>query len=400
MTFIEPFLLWGSLAVAIPIAVHFWHQKRGKPLPWAATQWLMERNQQQSRGLRLDNILLLLVRCLLLILLATLLAQPVLNWLGRTEAVRKIHLVQPSALVTNNYRFELDEARKKDEQIVLLDKTGMPVMPVRRGGHSGQTNPLALQTAIGKLPSENTEVHLYIVNSQALADVPAITVPPRFKLHAVVDSGSKPRSYLALNDKKQLYVDGSGKLVSTASPGPPGQFQPIPAHSGPIRVLLDYRSTAERKTIWAALSALSDVYDLPLSVDETMTSGTLYDWVLTDRPYPASELVRNPKALYTVSQNEQTPITDNVVFTTEMLTPQTSERVANGQLPEWLGEQLVHHYGLAERQFPLSQRALNALFVPTRKNTETQQASLQSALTLLFVVLLVVERWLALTKNA
>jgi len=122
--------------------------------------------------------------------------------------------------------------------------------------------------------------------------------------------------------------------------------------------------------------------------------------VLTDRPLLTPELVRSPKTLYTVSGNSRTPITDNAVFTAETLTPQTSERVANGQLPEWLGEQLVRHYGLAERQFPLSQRALNALFVPTRKTTETQQAGLQNALTLLFVVLLVIERWLSLTKNA
>ena len=385
MTFIEPFLLWGALAIAIPIAVHFWHQKRGKPLPWAAMQWLVERNQQQSRGLRLDNVLLLLIRCLLLVLLAVLLAQPVLNWLGRTEAIQKIHLVQPSALVTDNYRFELDEARKKDEQIVLLDKT---------------TNPLALQTAIGKLPSEDTELHLYVINSQALANVPAITVPPRFNLHTIVDSVSKPRPYLALNDTKRLYIDQNGKLVSTVFTNPTTQFRPNPAHSGPIRVLLDYRSTAERQTVRAALGALSDVYDLPLAIDEKMTSGTLYDWVLTDRPYPASELVRNPKTLYTVSQNGQTPVTGNVVSTAETLIPQTSERVANGQLPEWLGEQLINYYGLATNQPPLSQQVLSGLFVPTKKTSGTQQTGVQNALTLLFIVLLLLERWVALTKNA
>jgi len=385
MTFIEPFLLWGALAVAIPIIIHFWHRKRGKPLPWAATQWLTEKNQPQSRGLRLDNILLLLLRCLLLVLLTVLLAQPVLNWLDKAKPTRRIHLVQPSAVITDNYRFELDEARKKGEQVVLMNKAG---------------NPLALQTAIDRLPVDNTELHLYIINDPALADVPAITVPPRFKLHTVVDSARKPRPYLALNETRRLYIDQSGKLVSTTSPGPTTQFRPNPAHSGPIHVRLDYRSRAEQQTVRAALEALSGVYDLTLVIDEKVSTNTACDWVLTDRPLLTPELVRSPKTLYTVSGNSRTPITDNAVFTAETLTPQTSERVANGQLPEWLGEQLVRHYGLAERQFPLSQRALNALFVPTRKTTETQQAGLQNALTLLFVVLLVIERWLSLTKNA
>lgn len=384
MTFIEPFLLWGALAVAIPIALHFWHQRRGKPLPWAATQWLTERNQQQSRGLRLDNRLLLLLRCLLLILLATLLAQPVLNWLKKTETTRT-HLVQPTALVTDNFRFELDEARKKDEQIVLMDKT---------------INPLTLQTAINKVSAEHTELHLYVVNSQALADVPAITVPAQFRLHTIADSSRKPRPYAALNSRKQLYIDQSGRLVSTAAPDPTLSLQPTPVHSGPIRVLLAHSSVQERQTVRAALSALADVYGLTLIIDEKETTTAPYDWVLTDQPLSALEPARNPKTLYIVSGNERTSVTKNVVSTAEMLTPQTSERVANGQLPEWLGEQLIRHYGLTASQPPLSQQALNALFLPSTRPRQTQQANVQNALTLLFVVLLTVERGLALTKNA
>ena len=390
MTFIEPLLLWGALAVAIPIAIHFWHQKRGKLLLWAATQWLTERNQQQSRGLRLDNILLLLLRCLLLLLLAFLLAQPVLNWFKKDETINKIHLVQPNALVTNNFRFELDEARKKGELIVLADKTGMP----------DQINPLTLQTAISKLGRESVELHLYVVNNQALTDVPAITVPTRFRLHTVVDSTRKPHPYLALTNGKRLYIDQTGKLISTATPNPTLTFRPAPVHSGMIRVLLDYRSALEQQTVQAALDALSDVYDLPLSIDNEKASGASYDWLLTDRLIPVLEPAKNPKTLYIVSQNVRVPITDNVVFTAEILTPQTSELVAGGQLPEWLGEQLVRHYGLTVNQLPLRQQVLNTLFVPTTKPDKTQQAGVQNVLTLLFIVLLILERWLALTKNA
>lgn len=388
MTFIEPFLLWGALAVAIPIALHFWHQKRGKPLPWAATQWLTEQNQQQSRGLRLDNILLLLLRCLLLLLLAILLAQPVLNWFNRTKTVEKIHLVQSNALVTDNYRFELDEARKKGEQVVLADKL---------------SNALVLQAAIDKLPSEHTELHLYLVNSQVWADIPAITVPARFRLHTVVDSARRPRPYLILTDTKRLYVDRSGKLTSTAAPDPTLSFQSAPVHSGPIRVRLDYRSVPERQTVRAALNALSGVYGLPLSIDDKKTAGASeasYDWVLTDGSRLVLEPAKTPKTLYTVSQNGRTPIAHNVIFTTETLTPQTSDLVAGGQLPEWLGEQFIRHYGMTANQLPLSPPTLNALFVPTTARPVAPQAGLQNALTLLFVVLLILERGLSLTKNA
>lgn len=385
MTFIEPFLLWGALAVTIPITLHFWHQKRGKPLPWAATQWLTERNQQQSRGLRLDNVFLLLLRCLLLILLAVLLAQPVLDYLNKTQTIRRIHLIQSNTLVTDNFRFELDEARKKDEQVVLLGKS---------------INPLALQTAIDGVPAQNTELHLYLVNTQALADVPAITVPERFRLHTVVDSASKPHAYLALTDTKRLYMDQTGKLVSTVAPDPTGQSQTAPVHSGPIRVWLDYRSAPEKQTVRAALSALSDVYGPILTIDEKKMPGVSYDWILTDQLRLVSEPGKHSKTLYTISGSNRTPTTDNVVFTAETLTPQTSELAAGGQLPEWLGEQLIRHYGLMANHLPLSQQALKALFLIGTKPDQTQQAGVQNALILLFIVLLILERWIALTKNA
>ena len=385
MTFIEPFLLWGALAVAIPIAIHFWHQKQGKPLPWAAMQWLTERNQQQSRGLRLDNLLLLIIRCLLLLVLAVLLAQPVLNWLKKDTTVQRIHLVQPNPLVAAAFRFELDEARKKDEPVVLTNKA---------------VNPLTIQTAIDSLPSENTELHLYVVNDKALADVPAITVPARFRLHTVVDSTRRPRPYLLLADAKRLYIDRTGKLTSTATPDPTLSFQNAPVHSGPIHIWLDYRSDLERQTVRAALGALSAVYGLPLVIDTQKAVNVVYDCVLTDQSSVASEPAKNPGTLYIVSGNGLTPTTDNLVFTSESLTPQTSELVAGGRLPEWLGEQLIRHYGLMTNQVRLNQANLKSLFVASAKPTRTQQAGMQNMLTLLFIGLLVLERWIALTKNA
>ena len=122
MNFLNPFFLWSSLAIAIPVAIHFWHQKRGKPLPWAATQWLTEARQQQSRGLRLDTIWLLLVRCLLLISLAILLAKPLLNWFTGPPVVQTVHLVQPNPVVADNFRFELTEAKRKGERVAWADK--------------------------------------------------------------------------------------------------------------------------------------------------------------------------------------------------------------------------------------------------------------------------------------
>ncbi|GAB3805821.1 hypothetical protein GCM10028819_39860 [Spirosoma humi] len=397
MQFVEPFLLWGALAIAIPVGIHFWHQKQGKPLPWAATQWLIEKQQQQSRGLRLDNIPLLICRCLLLVLLALLLAQPILAWLAKPPAIQKLHLVQPSPAVSENFKFELTDAQKKGERVVWADEqlSTLDDKPYsfQKAPH---LNPLPLQTAINKLASGATELHLYVTNSQDLATLPAIMVPERFRLHTVIDSTSQPRPYLMGKNGRKLFIDRTGKFSSASALDPILKFQSAPLNTEPIAVLLNYRNERERQTVKAALNALTDVYAIDLIIDEAPKPNRFYTWVLTDQP-PTKP---SPKTLYVVSGIETAAKPTNVLFTNESLTPQTSERVATGQLPEWLGSQLMRHYGLVSTHQPLRQPDIKSLFISSAKPTTAQQAGVQDALLLFFIVLLLVERWLALTKNA
>ncbi|WP_020607625.1 BatA domain-containing protein [Spirosoma spitsbergense] len=396
MPFIEPLFLWGALAVVIPVAIHFWHQKQGKPLPWAAMQWLTEARQQQSRGLRLDNILLLLIRCSLLLLLAILLAKPLLNWFTQPPRIERVHLVQPSQAVLTNFRFELTEAQKKGERVVWANPKLSPVTVASKLPDS-QTpfGPLSLQTAINQLDGKNTVLHLYLTPTQTLSDVPAITVPLRFRLHTAVDSTTQPGAYLLATGNRSMFINRAGKLIVSPARDAMLKFQSAPAHTGPIQTLIQYRDKAEQQTVEAALTALTDVYGLDIAVTKNPVQNQPYDLILTDQ-LPTNP---SPQTLYLVSAVQQSAL-PNVVFSNETLTPQTSDRVAGGQLPEWLGLQILRHYGLETNTKPLSKQALNALFVPTDTPPKEQHAGIQQVLLLLLIGLLILERWLALTKNA
>jgi hypothetical protein len=396
MAFLEPFLLWGALAVVIPVIIHFWHQKKGKPLAWAATQWLVEKNQQQQRGLKLDNILLLILRCLLLILLAVLLSQPVLNSLKSKADSQPIHLVQPNALVSTNFRFELEEASKRGEKLYWINETAEPIEKLTELPERKTVTPLLLQAAIDKLRRDNTEVHLYLLNNESIATVPSIYVPPRFQLHTLIDSTRPPRAYLVTKGSQKLFVGQGGRLTNSAVFEPALKFQSAPAHSGQLRVLLDYRSQREQQTVEAALKALTEVYGLDFLIDHNQTGTTPYEWVLTDRISSNP----SPQTLYIVSGKSGYPMAPNICYTGNALTAQTDERVANGQLPEWLGEQLIQHYGLQVSSLPLSQQELKSLFVVANRPDRKPQTLVHNVIVLLFVVLLIGERWMALTKNA
>src|SRR5438552_11762095 len=76
MSFLAPFMLWGSLATGIPIALHFFFRSRYRTVPWAAMKFLLTSIEQTSRRLRFQELLLLVLRCVILVLLALALSRP------------------------------------------------------------------------------------------------------------------------------------------------------------------------------------------------------------------------------------------------------------------------------------------------------------------------------------
>lgn len=74
--FANPALLWGGLAIAAPIAIFLLTRYRFRTVEWAALEFLARAFKRQQRRLRLENLLLLLIRCLIILLFALALARP------------------------------------------------------------------------------------------------------------------------------------------------------------------------------------------------------------------------------------------------------------------------------------------------------------------------------------
>src|SRR5580704_9498374 len=77
MTFLNPFLLWGIGAIAAPIIIHMFMNRRIKPVVWAAMRFLQASVQKNQKRMNLEDLLLLALRCLIFILLALALARPI-----------------------------------------------------------------------------------------------------------------------------------------------------------------------------------------------------------------------------------------------------------------------------------------------------------------------------------
>jgi hypothetical protein len=76
LAFANPLYLWGLLATALPILVHLFNQRRPRPLAFGAIDFVLRSQRQKARRLRLRQILLLAMRCLLIAGIAVALARP------------------------------------------------------------------------------------------------------------------------------------------------------------------------------------------------------------------------------------------------------------------------------------------------------------------------------------
>ncbi|OJV18069.1 MAG: hypothetical protein BGO21_14750 [Dyadobacter sp. 50-39] len=369
MAFLQPYMLWGMLAAAVPVAIHFWYQKRGKTIEWAAMRWLGEQTTLQHRGIRLNEVWLMLLRCLLVALAALILSKPVMEAFRDRAGAATIHLVEPDRLVTDTYRFELEKALREGEKVYWLGN-----MP-------------AQVTSLSEMPANRTGFADMQQNINALSG----DQPQTFKLYF--------GGYIAPDALRKVYIPGAYQLfpATDSSRGQPvSLWKKKPVYGKPLRILLENGDNSERQTIRAALGALSEVYGFVFKIDSKKEAGKHADWVFTNEPVHHAEAGTK----YIVSGvSPEWNARAQVKYLPDSLKLSSSGLVESGRFPEWLGNLIVKDLGLQPTASWLSRAQLTALFERVEMARGQREAALRPWLLLTFVILLTAERWLALRKT-
>lgn len=76
--FYTPWMLTGLLLAAIPVIIHYWFRRNYQVTEWAAVQFLLSAVKKHSRRIRLEQIILLAIRFLILASVALAMAEPYL----------------------------------------------------------------------------------------------------------------------------------------------------------------------------------------------------------------------------------------------------------------------------------------------------------------------------------
>ncbi len=82
---LNPIWLFALAGITIPLIIHLWNVKKGKTLKVGSISLLGQSSRQSAKSLKLMDLLLLFLRCLLLIILAFILAKPIWNSLNREK---------------------------------------------------------------------------------------------------------------------------------------------------------------------------------------------------------------------------------------------------------------------------------------------------------------------------
>ena len=99
--FLNPWMLIGIAAVGLPILIHLLNRRRFKIVDWAAMDFLFQADRKNRRRVQLENLILLLLRCLAMLLIALMLARPFLpsgvtQFLQQTAQVERVVLIDDS----------------------------------------------------------------------------------------------------------------------------------------------------------------------------------------------------------------------------------------------------------------------------------------------------------------
>ncbi len=82
LTFANSALLWGLALGSVPIIIYLLNRRRFKRVVWAAMEFLLQAMKKNRRRLRIENLLLLIIRTLIVLFFALAIARPLLKATG------------------------------------------------------------------------------------------------------------------------------------------------------------------------------------------------------------------------------------------------------------------------------------------------------------------------------
>ena len=221
---INPLWLFAIGGISIPLIIHLWNIKKGKTLKIGSISLLGESSRQSARSLKLIDLLLLFLRCLLLIIVALILAGPLWNSKINTSANKGWILIEKQNLTETSSQFkaEIDSLSKLGYEFHFFEP-GFQYAKLEDAlnenkSEIGSEQLLPYWSLIKLLEDEipeNTQVFLFTPNllNRLGTERPLVTHPIQWKTYTPSDSTATWIENAWFNESDSVNV-----TIATSSP--------------------------------------------------------------------------------------------------------------------------------------------------------------------------------------
>lgn len=215
MNFLNPFFLFGLIAVAVPIVIHLINLRRPKKISFSTLSFFNELRKSTIRRIRIKQYLLMALRALALLFLALALARPFLppTLTGSTSSSDPkaiAILVDNSASMSRigNQGPLIDQAKEVANRIIQNansdDKFLITTTNESNGGNSVFTSASRAQEIVNEISAENT-AH-YTKEKLISANEQLQDAPQSQAVMYVISDGQESQ----LSDLEDLQMQGEG----------------------------------------------------------------------------------------------------------------------------------------------------------------------------------------------
>ena len=128
--FMNPWMLLWLPAAAVPVLIHLWNRRKYREVSWAAMEYLLAAIVKSSRRMRIEQLLLLLVRTLVVLLAVLAVAEPFLERTASptSRGARTHHVILLDGSYSMDYRpsdkSAFDVAKERAVEIVRRGREG------------------------------------------------------------------------------------------------------------------------------------------------------------------------------------------------------------------------------------------------------------------------------------
>lgn len=225
MILLNSIWLFALAALSIPVAIHLWNIKRGKTLKVGSIS-LITAASQNSRSFKLHDLLLLLLRCLLLALVAFVLAMPLWQKHIDTSQIKGWVLIPEESLKETYQKFK--------PEIDSLNKAGYEFHYFNKGFEKADLNKILSDTTSfkyvnnasywslihqlnGQIPS-SMQLYLFTSNQTSYfkGEKPEVALNLLWQTYTPADSTSSWIAKAWLTNNSDIHItEGNGKPTET-----------------------------------------------------------------------------------------------------------------------------------------------------------------------------------------